>query len=47
MTPTRPQLKPSERLALIQQQANQPIQCEKCGSTWFAPSRFVGRRPEH
>gem|GEM_PF-6660128 len=41
-TPTpRPQLSPSERLALIQQQANQPIQCEKCGSIWFSEIRVA------
>jgi hypothetical protein len=33
-------LTPSERVDLIQPQANQPIQCVKCGSAWFADVSF-------
>ena len=41
MTPT-PTNKPSamERMRMIQQQANAPISCEKCGSTWFTDTGF-------
>ena len=40
-TPTpRPKLSTAERLALAQNQANQPIQCPKCGSLWFTDVAF-------
>jgi hypothetical protein len=40
-TPTpRPKLSASERIQLIQNQANQPIVCAKCGSNWFTDVSF-------
>jgi hypothetical protein len=33
-------LSAADRLAIVQNQANQPITCEKCGSQWFSDVSF-------